>query len=111
MSRKSRVWFYHGMILDGLFCPFCDRFRRARIIRDLYFWRAHFVCGHVRSNVGLTMPYEELERKGYINQKGTPDPRYLAKVKQEWLDFFERRKAIKGQARAEELFASKQIMH
>ena len=59
----------------------------------------------------MTQPFEELERKGFINQKGATDPRYLAKVKQEWLDFFARRQALKDQEKAEDLFSSHSLVH
>lgn len=109
---SNRVWFAHGKVIEnGFFCPFCDRMRTGRLIRDLYMWRANLSCGHVRGSLGLTMPYEELERKGYINQKGTPDPRYLAKVKQEWCAFFAKRREANNKEKYEDLFTAKSLIH
>lgn len=68
-------------------------------------------CGHVRANLGLTQPYEELERKGFINTEYDPDPRYIAKVKQQYLDFFARRRELKNREKAHELFASHTLIH
>ena len=90
----KKVWFSHGKIIDGLFCPFCDRHRSGRLIRDRHLWRAILKCGHVRSNLGLTQPYEELERKGYINPEFKKDPRQIAKEKQAFREFMnEKREA------------------
>ena len=109
---KNRVWFSHGKVLkDFFYCPWCDMRRTGRIIRDLWYWRAVLACGHVRADMGLTQPYEELERKGYINKNIGPDPRYLAKVKQEWLAFFAKQKAAKDQGVAAELFTSHSVIH
>jgi len=109
---SKRVWFSHGKVIkNGFYCAFCDRFRTGRLIRDQYLWRVHLFCGHVRANLGLTQPYEELERKGYINTKYAPDPRYLAKVKQQWLDFAARRRELGDRAKAEDLFASHSLVH
>lgn len=80
--KKQRIWFVHGKIVEkGFYCPFCDRHRTGRIIKELYRWRAVLSCGHVRAQLGLTLPFEELERKGYINQKGSEDPRFTARKK------------------------------
>jgi hypothetical protein len=109
---KKRVFFSHGKILKDVFwCPWCDMRRTGRLIRDLYMWRVRMACGHVRANLGFTMPYEELERKGYINQNIGPDPRYLAKVKQEWLGFFAKRKDAKDRDKAFDLFSSHSVIH
>ncbi len=108
----KRVWFSHGKVIkNGFFCPFCNRHRTGRLIRDQFLWRVQMKCGHVRANLGLTQPAEELERKGYINTKYAPDPRYLAKVKQSWLDLANRRRALGAQAKAEDLFASHTLIH
>jgi len=108
----NRVWFSHGKVLkDTFFCPFCTRFRTGRLIRDQYLWRVQLKCGHVRANLGLTQPYEELERKGYINTEYAPDPRYLAKVKQQWLDFAARHKELKDREKAEDLFTHYSLIH
>lgn len=53
-------------------------------------------CGHVRPNIGLTLPFEELERKGYINQKFKEDPRFTLKKKELFAGAMKRRdEAIK----------------
>ena len=79
--RAKRVWFAHGKIIDGIYCAYCDVRRKCRLVRDRHLWRGILSCGHVRVNMGLTIPYEELERKGYINQKGSEDPRFTAHKK------------------------------
>src|SRR3990167_3475330 len=109
---KPRVWFAHGKIIEnGFWCTWCSRNRTGRLIRDRCLWGVRLSCGHYRAEIGMTQPFEELERKGYINQKGTPDPRYLAKVKQEWLSFFAKRKAAKDRGEAAELFTSHSVIH
>lgn len=109
---RKRVWYSHGKVIkDNFYCPFCDRFRTGRLIRDQYLWRVQLRCGHVRANLGLTQPYEELERKGYINTEYAPDPRYTAKVKRQYLDFFARRREMKDRDKAKELFASHTLIH
>lgn len=80
MAQK-RVVFVHGKVYDGFYCPWCDVRRPGRIVRENFRWRCLLKCGHVRSNIGFTLPPEELERKGYINQKGSEDPRFTAKKK------------------------------
>lgn len=80
--KKQRVWFRHGKIIKGGFhCPWCDCMRTGRVVKETFRWRVIMSCGHVRANVGFTLPPSELERKGYINQKGTEDPRFTAKKK------------------------------
>ena len=73
-------------------------------------WRGILSCGHVRNNLGFTLPYEELERKGYINYVGTEDPRFTARKKH----LFAQAMAVKEEAderrRAKE-FASGRLVH
>lgn len=107
-----RVLFSHGKVIkDGFFCPFCDRHRTGRLIRDQYLWRVQLKCGHVRANLGTTQPYEELERKGFINTQYEEDPRYTAKKRQAFLDFRARVDDHKNRQKAHELFASRTLIH
>lgn len=75
---QKRIFFVHGKVVDGWFCPWCDARRSGRIIRETYRFSVVMSCGHVRRKVAYTLPPEELERKGYVNQKGTEDPRFTA---------------------------------
>lgn len=77
----KRIWYSHGKRIEGVFCAFCDVRRSGRIIQETFRWRVLLKCGHV-VNRGTTLPWEELERKGYINYAHTEDPRYTAKKKQ-----------------------------
>lgn len=97
---KSRVWFSHGKVIEnGFFCPWCDCHRTGRIVKETYRWGVILKCGHVRRKIGYTLPPEELERKGFINYKGTEDPRYTARKKQEFLAFMAYRQHILDQRR------------
>lgn len=78
---QKRVLFVHGKIIAGFYCPWCDVRRSGRCVKETYKWRVILKCGHV-INRGYTLPPEELERKGYINQKGTEDPRFTARKKE-----------------------------
>lgn len=80
---QKRVWFVHGRLYKKAFyCPYCDCHRTGRTIKETFRWRAILECGHVRAQLGLTLPFEELERKGYINQKYKEDPRFTARKKE-----------------------------
>lgn len=92
---QQRVWFTHGKIIKNAFyCAWCDCQRTGRVVKELFRWRVIMKCGHVRANVGFTLPPEELERKGYINQKGSEDPRFTAKKKQLFAEVMKRREEI-----------------
>lgn len=78
---RPRIWYSHGKMIEGIYCAFCDVRRPGRIIQETYKWRVVLKCGHV-VNRGLTLPLEELERKGYVNYEHTEDPRFTAKKKQ-----------------------------
>ena len=88
---QTRVWFSHGKIIEGMYCPWCDVRRSCRLIRDRHLWRGILKCGHVRANLGLTLPFEELVRKGYINQKFKEDPRFTARKKELFQGMMKRR--------------------
>lgn len=104
--KKTRVWFRHGKVIEnGFFCPWCDCYRTGRIIKETYRWRVRMNCGHVRANVGFTLPPEELERKGFINYQHSEDPRYTAKKRQDFLAFMAYRQHVLDQRRIQDTLA------
>lgn len=91
---QKRVWFVHGKTYEGFWCSWCDCRRKGRMIRETFRWRCILSCGHVRANIGFTLPPEELERKGYINQPFTEDPRFTARKRELFLAAMKRRDEV-----------------
>lgn len=61
--------------------------------------------------MGLTLPYEELERKGYINYDTPEDPRFTAKKKHLFRAAMAMREMALSKRRAKEEFASGRLVH
>lgn len=109
---QKRVWFAHGKIIDGIYCPYCDRHRTCRLIRETFRWRGLLSCGHVRAQIGLTLPYKELVRKGFINRQDTSeDPRSTARKKQLFYEAMSMRQKVLDEKRiSEQLAGGKQYL-
>ena len=88
---KPRIIYAHGKIVkDNFYCPWCDRKRTGKIIHECYKWRVNLSCGHV-VNRDYTLPVQELERKGLVNQPNkSEDPRFTAKKKQLFTEMMNR---------------------
>ena len=63
-------------------CNFCDFKTEGVIYREEYRWMMKLKCGHNRM-MGYTLPPDELERRGYINQDFERDPRAVMAEQEE----------------------------
>ena len=71
----SKVRFVNGLKLKRFFCPRCLARRDGTVYRERWRWRAKLTCGHHKM-LGMVLPIEELERRGYVNYD--PDPKRTA---------------------------------